>query len=280
MKRRFKYLFLIMVLPLIFLTGCSKKNNNFKQSTTPTIFFHGLGSSYHAQQHMVHAAEKAGVTNQVIRANVDINGKVTLIGEWKKNAINPICEVNYQNNHNLNYELYGQYATNVVKALQKRYGIKKMNMVGHSAGNMSIIYYMLKNGKNKKMPQLQKQVDIAGPFAGLSFDWVPLDVLEPSGMKLNSEGKPNKINPTYREMMGVRKTYPKNQVEVLNMVGDIGHHTDGRVSNASTLALKYLVADRAKSYRVVNFSGPNAQHSKLHRNNKVDKVLINFLWKK
>ena len=73
---------------------------------------------------MVAAAEKAGVTNSVIRAEVAPNGKVSLSGSWKKGAKNPIVEVNYENNRELNFSRHGVYATNVVKALQKRYGIK------------------------------------------------------------------------------------------------------------------------------------------------------------
>lgn len=75
---------------------------------------------------MVNAAEKAGVTKDVIRAHVSDNGKVTLIGSWPKNAKNPICEVNYENNRQLDFNKHGVYATNVVKALQNRYGIKKL----------------------------------------------------------------------------------------------------------------------------------------------------------
>ena len=280
-----KKLFLISLLAslLVILTGCQKNNSATKTATitsTPTLFFHGGGSSYHAEEHMVQAAEKAGVTHSVIRANVDKQGKVSLIGTWPKNAKNPIVEVNYENNRNLNFKLYSQYATNVVKALQKKYGIKKINMVGHSAGNISIIYYMLQNGKNKKMPQLQKQVDIAGHFAGLNFARMPVSVRQPANLKLNSAGKPNKMNATYKEMTGVRETYPKNQVAVLNIIGDIGGQTDGTVPNVSSLSLKYLVADRAKSYRVIKFTGKNAQHSKLHENAQVDKALIKFLWNK
>ena len=274
----------ILTIFILLLTGCSKNfaisDSKVVITSTPTLFFHGGGSSYHAEEHMVQSAEKAGVTHSVIRADVDKKGKVTLIGNWDKNARNPIVEVNYQNNRNLDFQLYGKYATNVVKALQKKYGIKKMNMVGHSAGNISIIYYMLQNGKNTHMPQLQKQVDIAGHFAGLDFSKAPTNVRQPADLKLNNDGKPNKMNATYKQMTGVRQTYPKNQVQVLNIIGDIGGQTDGTVPNVSSLSLKYLVADRAKSYRVVKFTGKNAQHSKLHENAEVDKTLIKFLWNK
>lgn len=152
-------------------------------------------------------------------------------------------------------------------------------MVGHSLGNISIIYYMLQNGKNKKMPQLQKEVNIAGHFAGLTFDGLPSVIKQPAGMKLDKNGKPN-MNATYKQMTQARTAYPKNQVQVLNIIGDIGNNSDGRVENVSSLSLKYLVADCAKSYQVVKIKGKNAQHSKLHNNSQVDKVLIKFLWNK
>ena len=130
------------------------------------------------------------------------------------------------------------------------------------------------------MPQLQKQVDIAGHFAGLDFAGMPAAIRQPQGLKLASNGKPNKMNATYREMTKVRQIYPKGQAAVLNIIGDMGHGTDGTVANASSLSLKYLVANRAKSYQIKVIHGKNAQHSKLHSNSAVDRVLIKFLWEK
>ncbi|MBV0921517.1 alpha/beta hydrolase [Limosilactobacillus reuteri] len=273
----------IVIVILAIIGGAvwrQQKHSKYVQSTTPTLFFHGGGSSYHAEEHMVNAAKKAGVTSTVLRADVANNGKVTLHGSMHKGAINPIVEVNYDNNRQLDFNKHGEYATNVVKALQKRYRITKINMVGHSLGNISIIYYMLQNGKNQNMPQLQKQVDIAGHFAGLNFKQVPAAIQQPVGMKLNKDGKPNEMNATYRQMTEVRQTYPKGQVAVLNIIGDVGNHSDGTVDNVSSLSLRYLVAARAKSYRVLKITGKDAQHSKLHNNAQVDKALINFLWGK
>lgn len=284
MKKSYRGITLTIIVIIIAIVGGAiwhqQKHRKYVQSTTPTLFFHGGGSSYHAEEHMVNAAKKAGVTNTVLRANVDRAGKVTLHGSMHKGAINPIVEVNYEDNRQVNFNKNGEYATNVVKALQSRYKITKINMVGHSLGNISIIYYMLQNGQNPKMPRLQKQVDIAGHFAGLSFKQFPTAVQQPAGMKLNKNGKPNKMNATYQQMTRARQAYPQGQVAVLNIVGDVGDHTDGRVDNISSLSLKYLVETRAKSYRVLKITGKDAQHSKLHDNAQVDKALINFLWGK
>ncbi len=283
MKKKSLFVLIISSILLI-LAGCSSQSNSSNKkiqiTSTPTLFFHGGGSSYHAEEHIVNAAKKAGVTKSVIRAEVSKSGKVTLVGTWPKNAKNPICEVNYENNRQLDFNKHGDYATNVVKALQKKYGIKKINMVGHSLGNISIIYYMLQNGNKKNMPQIQKQVDIAGHFAGLDFDGIPNSIKQPKGMKLNSNGKPNKMNSTYKQMTGVRSLYAKKHVKVLNIIGDIGNGSDGRVDNKSSLSLQYLVRDGNSTYRILKINGKNAQHSKLHENVQVDKALIKFLWNK
>lgn len=257
-----------------------KKSSKFVQSTTPTLFFHGGGSSYHAEEHMVNAAKKAGVTKTVLRANVAKDGYVTLHGTMHKNSINPIVEVNYEDNRQLDFNKHGVWATNVVKALQKQYGIKNINMVGHSLGNISIIYYLLQNAQNKSMPKLRKQVDMAGHFDGLDFAQLPEEIRQPQNLKLGRNGKPNHMNATYRQMTKLRSIYPKNQIRVLNIIGNIGGKTDGTVTNVSSLSLKYLVAQRAKSYQVKTFHGKLARHSKLHSNPAVDKVLIQFLWGK
>lgn len=277
---------IIISLLVLILSLCISACLNQQASTqkipikgSATLFFHGGGSSYHAEEHMVKAAENAGVTDSVIRTEVADNGQVTLIGKWKKNAKNPICEVNYQNNRQLDFKKHGIYATNVVKALQKNYKIRSINMVGHSLGNISIMYYMLNNVNKKGMPRLNKIVNMAGHFAGLNFE-VPEDIRQPQNLKLDKNGKPNKMNATYRQMAKLRSIYPKNQVKVLNIIGDIGGKTDGTVPNVSSLSLKYIIGNRAKSYRVMKFTGKNARHSRLHENAQVDKALIMFLWNK
>ncbi len=243
------------------------------QSTTPTLFFHGYGSSANAERHMTNAAKKAGVTNTIIRANVDRNGQVTLKGKIPKGAINPIVEVNYEDNRNPNK--VSQYAKAVVTKLQQTYGFKKMNMVGHSLGNMSILYYLLEYGQDESLPQLQKQVNIANFAAGLQVMGVSSD------LKVDEKtGKPNQTSAIFQKLLGLREIFPQKQIDVLNIYGDYKNGSDGSVLNAASRALKYLVADNAKSYQEKKITGALAQHSKLHENPEVDKLLIQFLWGK
>ena len=93
--RKFRWLILSLLALLLVLVpavpghaqALSKK---YVQSTTPTIFFHGFGSSAHAEQYMVDNIMKAGVSKTAIVANVAADGQVTLQGRIPKGAINPL----------------------------------------------------------------------------------------------------------------------------------------------------------------------------------------------
>jgi len=246
-----------------------------KSTITPTLFFHGYGSSYKAEQQMTHYLVEKGDSNTVIRANVSNNGTVTLSGVIDKKAKNPLVEVNYENNRNTNYHQDGQWMKNVIVALQKQYEIKEFNAVGHSMGNMSIVFYVLDHSSNDKLPKLAKQVNIAGHFNGI----LRMDD-KANQMVLDSQGKPQKMNATYQELLKLRTSYPKNQVSVLNIFGDKndGSHSDGSVSNASSQSLRYLISGRTKSYKELKITGKGAQHSKLHENKVVDRALNRFLF--
>jgi len=251
-------------------------SEKYVQTSTPTLFFHGYGSSFNAETQMTGAAKKAGVTKKIVRVNVSDNGYVKLIGAIPKSAKNPIVEVNYDNSKMTNYYTAGKWAKNVIELLQKHYKFDSVNLVGHSMGNMAINYYIMENAGKKGLPKINKVVDIAGHFNGI------LGINDkPNVMKLASNGKPTKMDKSYKQLLKLRKVYPKN-TKVLNIYGDKGDgtHSDGDVSNASSQSLKYLVSGRAKSYQEKKITGKMAQHSKLHENKEVDKLLINFLWKK
>ena len=259
---------------LVWQHQTAHSSSRYIQSSTPTLFFHGWGSSAHAERHMVNAIRHAGVTNDVIQANVSKNGEVTLSGHLPRHAINPIVMVNYADNKNSDYHQDWRYALDVIRTLQSTYHFKKVNLVGHSMGNMAVCFYLLNNAGKAGLPRLNKQVAIAGHFDGIKGRDLP------SALTVDAQtGRPNKMSPAYQQLVGLRDTYPQ-QAKVLNIYGDIGDHSDGAVTNDSSRTMRYLVADRASSYQEKKINGRNAQHSKLHSNGEVDQVLIDFLWSK
>ncbi|BDR59792.1 alpha/beta hydrolase [Lactobacillus xylocopicola] len=271
----------ILLVILSYLLINNSHQDSAKQIDTPTIFVHGWGSSYHAEESMVRYARNHGASNSVIRADVSPAGKVKLIGTIKKGAVNPIVEANLENNKSVTgsesdpgkaYSKSSRYVKAIVTALQKKYRFKKINLVGHSMGNLQIIYYLRNNLGTSKMPKLNKLVAIAGHYNGL--------VREPnSSLKVNQNGSPQKMSASYRRLLSLRQNFPRN-ARVLNIYGDTGRGSDGTVPINSSRTLRYLVGSRARSYQEKEFHGPNAQHSKLHENEQVDRVLIKFLWSK
>ena len=272
--------FLFVVLITLFLVSKLQtrelNSSDYIQSRTPTLFFHGYGSSANAEKHMAEAARKAGVTQTIITATVDSHAQVTLKGDIPKDAVNPIVMVEFADNRNANYAQDGEYASAVVRELQARYGFKKMNFVAHSMGNMSILFYLLEHAQNEELPQLQKQVNIANHVNGLEGMDLPanLTILD------SKTGQPSAMSDSYQKLLGLREIYPQDQVDVLNIYGDFKNQSDGSVLNVSSRSLKYLVIDNAKSYQEKRVTGPLAQHSQLHENPEVNRLLIDFLWGK
>lgn len=274
MKKFIKILSLLVVGVAIIFIGQPGYAAKYRQSTTPTIFFHGYNSGAHAEQYMVNGIKQAGVSKTAITADVAADGQVTLEGRIPKGAINPLVMVNFENSRNTDYAMQGQWVKNVVVKLRQTYHFKKMNIEAHSMGNMAVMYYLLANGQNKKLPQLQKQVAMAGTFDG-AMGWN-----EPNNLTVNPKtGKPSAENDSFKKLLPLRNTYPR-QVQVLNIYGDLGDGNDSQVSNSSCQTLRYLINGRAKSYREVKITGPNAKHELLHHNPRVNKILIQYFWGK
>ena len=274
-------LVLLLLAVYIFKNNYQKENGASIRIATPTLFVHGWGSSYHAEESMVAYAQKSHATNSVIRADVSPTGKVTLLGTIKKRAKNPIVEVNLQNNKSIFAGLSNQtsamnkssnYIKDVITALQKRYRFNRINLVGHSMGNLQIAYYLRNNATNAHMPQLNKQVSIAGHYNGYVGEQGA-----PNKTVLNRAGKPQKMSAGYRGLLSLRKKFPQ-KAAVLNIYGDMGSGSDGDVTVNSARSYRYLVSKRARSYQEKEIRGPRAQHSKLHENTQVDRLLVNFLW--
>lgn len=267
----------------LFLNKSSQNNSPATKIATPTIFVHGWGSSYHAEESMVNYARLHGATNSVTRADVSSEGKVSFSGEIKPNAVNPVIEVNLLNNKSSFPGETNQvkvlskssdYVKDVITALQKKYRFNSVNFVGHSFGNLQIAYYLKKNAQNDKLPRLNKLVSIAGHYNGFLGE-----AGAPKHTILNKNGKPKKMDMGYKCLLPLRTTFPKN-AQVLNIYGNYEHGTDGSVDNNSSRSYRYLASRRASSYQEQEFRGKNAQHSKLHENEQVAQTIVKFLWKK
>lgn len=291
-KRKFLWLLLPLFLLTILVTACTNSSSSnakqlgrvktVRQSKSrkenkrmePTFFFHGYGSSVSAETHMTNAAVKRGVTHDILTVLVHSNGRVTVRGKIARNSRHPIIKVGLLDNTNPNYRIDARYAYNAVKTIQNRYHFSKMNLVGHSMGNMDIMFMLLYYGHRRGFPRLDHQVDIAGHFNGIR------GFQSTAYSHVAKNGKPRRMDSDYRQLLKLRKTYPR--ASVMNIYGDLenGTHSDRDVTIYSAKSLKYLVSPRARHYEEHEMKGPNAEHSKLHHNTQVDRLLLRFLWHK
>lgn len=251
--------------------------NNYTYSNIPTLYLHGYGGGASASNHQIAAAEKAGAATKVLTARVTKAGHVKLSGHWRSGKVNPLVQVIFEDNRNPDFKTDGQWLKNILTTLQSRYHIKQFNVVAHSMGNMAVMYYETANGQNKKLPQLNKQVDLAGHFDGILGRGD-----KPNQNRLLANGQPKTMDQNYRYLLAHINNYPSRQVRVLNIYGNLedGSNSDGRVSNVSSRSLKYLLGNRPISYQEHMIKGKDAQHSKLHNNGQVNRLVINFLWGK
>ncbi len=248
--------------------------SNFMNSSTPTLFLHGYGGSANSEKFMVKQAKQNGVTKDVITADVSKVGDVEIKGKLEKDTTNPIVQIELANNKQGDLDENAKWFKNVLTKLQSEYDINKFNFVGHFMGNLSFAQYMLTYGNDPSLPQLNKQVNIAGTYNGV------LNMNEQvNEISVDANGKPSRMNPPYQELQQLKEIYKGKNIDVLNIFGDLkdGTSSDGRVSNSSSKSLKYLLGDSPKSYKESKYEGKSAQHSQLHENKEVAKEFIAFL---
>lgn len=273
----------IILVCITMLSGCQsnqQRHSKVKQNDhnhVATLFMHGYGGSDNSEKFMVNQAVKKGVTKDVITARVSNNGDVNFVGFLDKHAKNPIIKIVFENNQNGNFNENAQWIKNVLTQLKSKYGISKFNFVAHSMGNMSFAYYMHNYGNDNQLPQLQKEVNIAGTYNGV------LNLNEKvNEISVDKSGKPSKMNEDFKKLLSLKEVYKNKNIDVLNIYGDLqdGSHSDGRVSNSSSKSLKYILGDSPRSYKEIKFNGEGAQHSQLHENKNVANTIIQFLWNK
>lgn len=236
-----------IVLPLSTVSAAS-----YPDTHTTTIFVHGYHSNYHAEETMAHYLVKHGASNSIIRAKVSKNGKVTFYGHQKKNAKNPIVEMDYQANFvpkkSFRENNYAGQMKAVIKADQQRYHTRSINLVGHSMGNMLTVQYLNDNYKNSSLPKVKNLVILAG-----------------------GDKEPYRQNIT----KNLDHQLPSH-LRVLNVYSN--YHNQGSdtvVKNSDSRYWKKTFGHAAK-YQEVRLTG--LKHSQLHENDRVNRLLINFLF--
>lgn len=270
---------IISLIAIFLLVACTgKKETSTKineEEVIPTFYFHGWSGTANSTNSMIDYAEKNSGAKKVITAKVDPDGKVKLSGKWKDGVEKPIIQVVIEDNRNADFSLVAKWYSTVIEAVKKEHDFARFNSVAHSMGNNVLSYYLIEDA-NESSPTLVKEVGIAAPLNGSKgYDY------DNEGRGVTADGKPAfKENESYQYMFENREKMVNPELQILNIYGDLddGSKSDGSVDIDSSQSFKYLVNGNVKSYQEKEFKGENAQHSKLHENKDVDKIVTEFLW--
>ncbi len=241
----------------------------------PTIFIHGLQGSHKSTDSMIAAAEKQKGAKKVLTINVAADGTLQVTGQYSKKVRRPLIQINFENN-TASIATQTQWLMTILQDLKRNDGVKKYNVVAHSAGNITLFETV--TAHHQTLPTLNKYVILAGPFNGV----IGMND-EPNQNKLLAHDRPqtfypaNSWYPSYRQLLKDAQHFPKH-VKILNIYSDLGDgtHSDGQVTVQSEQSVNYLLRGRKVQLKNVKMTG--LTHSGLHQSTRVNRLWIKFLW--
>ncbi|UAK17384.1 alpha/beta hydrolase [Sporolactobacillus terrae] len=238
-------------------------DNKINHQQIPTVFIHGWkGSkrSYRTMLERLHAnydgPERAMIVTVRPNGVINVSGRIT-------NQKIPIIQIIFSRNHEP-MEQQAAWLNNIFRILKKNYTIDQVNVVSHSMGGKAFTCYLEKIKTPVDYPKIRKYVAIAAPF-----DWI-------SG-PLNDTHLSIKFLKQQSYLYHHRDRLPNN-LDVLAIAGIMSNaqEGDGVVTLKSAFFGKYFFNPKHYSEKIVY--GPNAQHSMLHENPEVDKIVADYLW--
>ncbi|RYM05410.1 alpha/beta hydrolase [Sporolactobacillus sp. THM7-7] len=229
----------------------------------PTVFIHGWKGGERSFRTMLdRLSHRFDGPEKAMVVRIDPDGKVMISGRIRDQAM-PLVQVIFMENH-ASMQRQGTWLRHAFSILKNREGIARMNVVSHSMGGKAFTYYLESIENPNHYPVTEKYVAIAAPF-----DWIdgPLDDSAYTIDQLKTKSV------LYQNRGRIQK-----DLNVLAIAGVMKNHKDGDgvVSIRGAFFGKYFFDPASYAEKIVY--GPEAQHSRLHENPEVDKLVAQFLW--
>ena len=225
--------------------GSALNSAHVKRSRTATVFIPGYGGNAVSTNNFIDQFSQHHLATRALRVYVAKNNHVSTIGHYHPLTNNPMVQLVFQDDFHPKRQA-GQMIY-VMHYLYRKYHIRSVNYIGHSSGGNIAFDYMIHNPHATKVPISKKLVTIGANYA-------PNDPLV--------------------------KNLPKS-LHILNIAGEIWNaKSDGEVPNNIVQPMGKLVRKHVGQYRYYVYSSNplNAEHSMLHENPKLDKIIGEFLW--
>ncbi|MBP2098568.1 alpha/beta fold hydrolase [Enterococcus rivorum] len=280
--------YLIIVIALLFLVGCSKAQETVndgqknaepatnsetqQKSVTPTLFIHGYSGGKSSFGGMIKRLEKDNYTKKELTLTVDASGEIQAKGKLTGQANNPSVQVLFEENKSHEWN-QAEWIKNCLLYVRDTYNIHEVNVVGHSMGGASSFRFLTTFGDDSTLPKIKKFVAIAAPFNNFVEDSSVenIETVLADGPKIQSERYTDYVN-------GIEKV--PSDMKTLLIAGDVedGSSGDEAVAVTDALSVVSLLRLHGNDVQEKIFYGKTAQHSKLHENVEVDQTVANFLW--
>lgn len=238
---------------------------------TPTLFVHGYSGNRLSFGPMIARFERAGYGRKDMVIIVDDNGSLHVEGQLR--SAQPFIQVLFKNNI-APVEKQSLWLHYIMQFLYGAYAIKKVDFVGHSMGSVSILRYMTEYRDVTDVPVVAHAISIGAPYNDHN---VAQNTPIIEDLFLTDKG-PVETTSLYQYFEKAMQHLPEN-LQFLNIAGDLKNGNDGAVSINSVLSLRYLVENQL-NYQELIVSGRRAAHRLLHENKRVDESIYTFLWKK
>lgn len=247
------------------------KTSEPEKTAIPTVFFHGYsGGKNSFGGMMTRLTSLVGAKKEAV-ITVSATGELTQEGELTKQKDDPMIQVLFEDNTSTQ-ENQVIWITEVLASL-KTQGIDAVNIVGHSMGGVSVMDYLMQ-AQEETQPNVAKVIAIGAPFNEF------LDTLTTQTQQELLRDGPDQVSPRYQAYQERVALFPKTtQVEIISGQLSADELSDGTVPLASSLAMIPLLVAQEIDVHSTIITGENAQHSALHENSAVDRVVADFLWK-
>lgn len=242
----------------------------------PVFYIHGFRGGDYTTEKMIHSALKFNnkKNKEYLRANINWRGKITYEGTWTDD-LHPIIQVVFQNKW-VGSNQISYWMSKLLFDLRTKHSFETYDAVGHSLGAVALVLVNLKEKTHPYIPKLKKLVLIAGPFNGV----IGLGDL-PNVNRIKADGRPAFMSPTYFRIFMGRNSVSKD-LKVLNIYGNVEDfsNSDKYISVTSVKSIEYILRPRVKEYIDYPVNGSNAEHSLLHDDSGILKMMNGFIYTK
>ncbi len=158
----------------------------------------------------------------------------------------------------------------------KQKGIDHVSLVGHSMGANVALYTSLNHDyrTTSVYPKIDKLVAIAAPFnSGITaagFD------RQFDNNTIDSKTKQPKLQDENYRFFYQHRQNMNPDMQILNVMGDVGDNSDGVVTNFSSQALGFFVK-KDQNYNMWVVKGKKVQHSQVRTNDTVVRQIAKFI---